>query len=110
MTYAACTFRVPAALLASTPLPNVANEGLDSVHCVPEVTSCVEPSLKCAMACRVTAPPTHTVVGEALTVRKFRLVDDGGVAHPTNRMSKALTKSKRTRGIRGKRILLPRQN
>src|ERR1700678_1387590 len=39
MTYAACTLRLPGALLASTPLPNVANDGLDSVHCVLEVTS-----------------------------------------------------------------------
>src|ERR1700677_4191204 len=104
MTYAACTVKVPGALLASTPLPSVANEGLDSVHCVPEVTSCVEPLLRWAMACRVTAPPTLTVAGEALTVRKFRLVDEGGVPHPTKRMNKALTNSEHTRGIRGKRI------
>ena len=65
MTYAACTVSVPGALPVSTPLLNVANEALDSVHCVAEVTSCVAPSLRCAVACRVTVPPTLTVEGVA---------------------------------------------
>jgi hypothetical protein len=65
MTYAACTVRVPGALLVSTPLLNVANVALDSVHCVAEVTSCVVPLLRCALACRVTVPPTLTVAGVA---------------------------------------------
>ena len=56
----------------STPLASVANEALDSVHSVLEVTSCVVPSLRCAIACRVTAPPTVTAEGVALIDRESR--------------------------------------
>src|ERR1700733_1255705 len=84
MTYAACTVSVPGALAVSTPVPNVANEGSDNVHCVLEVTSCVVPSLRCAVACRVTAPPTLTVAGVSLSDSRFKLVD-AGLEHPANR-------------------------
>jgi hypothetical protein len=103
MIYAACTVSVPGALAVSTPVPIAANEGLESVHCVLEVTSCVVPSLRCAMACRVTAPPTLTVAGVTLSVRRFKLVDEG-LEHPTNRMNRALTNAEYARGIRGMRI------
>jgi hypothetical protein len=96
---------VPGALAVSTPVPNAANEGLDSVHCVLEVTSCVVPSLRCAMACRVTAPPTLTVAGVTLSDRRFKLVDEG-LEHPANRMNKALTNAEHARGIRGMRIYI----
>jgi hypothetical protein len=75
--YAACTVSVPGALAVSTPVPNVANAGLESVHCVLEVTSCVVPSLRCATACRVTAPPTLTVAGVTLRDKRFSVVDEG---------------------------------
>src|ERR1700689_2145029 len=108
MTYAACSVSVPGALAVSTPVPNVANAGLDSVHCVLEVTSWVVPSLRCAMACRVTAPPTLTVAGVTLRDKRLSVVDEG-LEHPANRMKKALTNTEHTRGIRGMRINLPRQ-
>jgi hypothetical protein len=64
-TKAPCTLTEPAALLVSTPFVMVASDSLDTVHCVPEVTSCVEPSLRCAVALSTTAPPTLTVEGVA---------------------------------------------
>ena len=45
-TYAACTVREPAAFAVSALLLMVARAGLDNVHVVPAVTSCVVPSLR----------------------------------------------------------------
>src|ERR1700678_2219867 len=108
MIYAACTVSVPGALAVSTPVPIAANEGLESVHCVPEVTSWVVPSLRCAMASKVTAPPSLTVAGVTLSVRRFKVVDEG-LEHPANRMNRALTNAEHARGIRGMRIYISSQ-
>jgi hypothetical protein len=72
-TKAPCTVSAPGALLVSTPLATEANELLDRVHSVLGVTSCVVPSLRCAVACRVTAAPTVTADGVALIERESRL-------------------------------------
>ena len=105
MTYAACTVRLPGALLVSTPLPNVANELLEIVHCVLEVTSCVVPSLRCALACRVAAPPTVTVAGVTLTDSEFRLDCEEGFPHAVNRRNRPLSSAKRRNSIGGTHIL-----
>ena len=65
-------------------------------------------ALRCAMACRVTAPPTLTVAGVTLRDKRLSVVDEG-LEHPAKRMKKALTSTEHTRGIRGMRIHLPRQ-
>ncbi len=70
--YAACTVRVPAALAFNAPEDTVPNVGLDTVNVVPELTSCVVPSLRWATACKIDAPPTLSVAGVAVTDREAR--------------------------------------
>jgi hypothetical protein len=86
-------------------LPNVANEVLESVHCVLEVTSCVVPSLRCALACTVTAPPTLTVAGVTLTDNEFKLDCEEGLPHPANRTNRPLTSARRRSGEGGMHML-----
>ena len=73
VAYAASTVTIPGDLPVSTPPPMVAREPLDSVHCVLEVTSCVEPSLRCAVAFKPAAPPTVMTDGVATAVKEFRV-------------------------------------
>jgi hypothetical protein len=70
----------------SAPPLMVASELLDTVHCVPEVTSSVVLSLRCATALSVAAPPTLIVDGVAATLREFS-VREGAVPHPEIRIS-----------------------
>jgi hypothetical protein len=72
MTYAPATFTVPAALLVSTPLANDARAGFETVHSVLAVTSCVVPSVKCAVALSATEPPAVTEEGVAVIDRVAR--------------------------------------
>ncbi len=71
----------------SVPPLMVASELVDTVHCVPEVTSSVVLSLRCATALSVAAPPTLIVDGVAATLREFS-VREGAVPHPEVRISK----------------------
>jgi hypothetical protein len=82
-----CTVTVPGDLPVSVPPPMVASEPLDSVHCVAEVTSCVVPSLRCATAFNVAAPPTLILDGLAATLREFSVKKEG-LPHPQIRISK----------------------
>src|ERR1700735_1872388 len=66
-TEPACTSTVPAALAVTVPLANVARAGLDKVHWVLEVTSCVVPSLRWAVAFNTDEPPTLAGEGVAVT-------------------------------------------
>jgi hypothetical protein len=73
LAYTAWTVTIPGDLPVSTPPPIVAREPLDTVHCVLDVTSCVEPSLRCAVAFKAAAPPTLMVDGVATAVKEFKV-------------------------------------
>jgi hypothetical protein len=107
-TYAPCTLSAPGALPVSTPLAMVANEGLDNVHSVLEVTSCVVPSLRCAVACSVTAPPTFTADGVALIDKESRLWEDG-LLQPAARINQLHSSPKQTCEVGEIRMVRPRE-
>ena len=81
----------------------VARAGFDSVHCVPDVTSCVVPSLRWATAFNTAEPPTLRVEGVAVTVREARVWDEG-LLHPVIKINKTHRRPKHTCGTGGIRI------
>jgi hypothetical protein len=81
----------------------VARAGFDSVHCVPDVTSWVVPSLRWATAFKTDEPPALTVEGVAVTVREARFWDEG-LLHPVIKIKKAHRRAEHTCGIGGIRI------
>ena len=90
-------------MAVKVPLVIVAKTGFDSVHCVPDVTSWVVPSLRWATAFNAEVPPTFTVEGVAVTVREARVWDEG-LLHPVIRNNKTHRRAAHTCGIGGIRI------
>jgi hypothetical protein len=106
ITYAAATLTVPAALLVKTPLASVARAGLETVQSVLLVTSCVVPSVKCAVAFRLTVPPTVTADGVAVMEREARLWDAEFVAQPVVRIRALHRSPEHTRDKGGIRMCI----
>ena len=77
----------------------VARAELDNVHCVPEVTSTLVPSLRCDTAFRTAMPPVLTFEGVAVMVREVRFWNDPP-PHPAAR-NKPHRNPKRTCGLEG---------
>jgi hypothetical protein len=97
------TVTVPGDLPVSIPLPIFASEPSDRVHCVPEVTSCVVPSLRWAAAFNTAAPPTSILVGVAVTVRDFSDSGDG-LAQPAININRPQMSLEQISRAGGKRI------
>jgi hypothetical protein len=97
---------VPGALAVRAVLVIVARAVFDSVHCVPDVTSWVVPSLRWATAFNTAEPPMLRVEGVAVTVREARFWDEG-LLHPVikiNKINKAHRRPKLTCDRGGIRI------
>src|SRR5712664_1071915 len=94
---------MPGDLPLSTAPATVASELSDRAQCVPGVTSCVVPSLRCAVAFKAAAPPTLMLVGVAVTVRELRVAVDG-LAHPAVKIDRAQMSLEQISRAVGKRI------
>src|SRR5580658_2776710 len=97
---------VPGAVAARAPLLILARAELESVHCVPAVTSWAVPSLRWATAFSAAAPPTLKVEGVAVTVNEARVWDEG-LPQPAIKINEPLRSPEHTRAMGEIRIWKP---